>query len=637
MTPKHIQACKHLGPWQILRRLWPYLRAQRALLLFSLGALLAQVAFHALEPWPLKFVFDHLLRARRGGRLTELGPAPQGLDPGTLLLLAALAVVLITGLRALASYASACGVAVAANRILTAVRIAVYRKLQSLSLAYHSKSRSGDLIVRLVADVNMLKQIAINAVLPLVADLLIVLIMFVVMFALNWRLALVTLAPLPLFCFWTARLTRRVRAVGRLLRQREANMAGTAAEALGATRLVQTLALEESFERLFQQQNLESQREDIRVYRLTAGLGRMVGVLTAISMALVLWYGTRLVLEGDLTPGELLVFLAYLRTAFRPLHDFGKYSGRLAKATAAAERVFDILDRTPDVCDQPDASPAPAFSGAVRFERVSFAYEPGQRVLDDIDFEVVPGRHVALVGPSGVGKTTLTGLLLRLYDPVAGRVLIDGRDIREYTLASLRRQFSVVLQDPYLFAVSIADNIAFGSAAVSLADIEAAARLTNADEFIQRLPHGYDTVLGERGVTLSNGQRQRLALARAAVRQSPILIFDEPTTGLDRDNESAVLAALERLSQGRTCFFISHDLTLAARADEVLYLEDCRIIERGSHTELFEQNGRYSKLYRQQLAVRDGPQARKVHAAVYENQLAPRREEQDLWLPEVRN
>jgi len=375
-------------------------------------------------------------------------------------------------------------------------------------------------------------------------------------------------------------------------------MAATVAESVQAIKTVQALSLEDTFARAFSTQTERTLSQDVKGKRLAATLERSLDVLIAIATALVLWHGTRLVLGKQATAGELLVFLAYLKSAYRPVQDFAKYTSRLAKASAAAERVIDLLERVPDVRDLPGAAPAPAFEGRVRFDDVGFAYVDGQRLLEGIHLEVGPGQHVALVGPSGAGKSTLVSLILRLYDPVRGRVLIDGRDVREFTLESLRSQISVVLQDNVLFAASVRDNIAYAAPGASAEEVERAARLANAHEFAMALPRGYDTVLGERGVTLSHGQRQRIAIARAAIRKAPILILDEPTTGLDKHNARLVLAALERLYQSRTTFLITHDLHHALRADAILFLEGGRVVERGGHEELMRLNGRYAALFR---------------------------------------
>jgi ATP-binding cassette subfamily B protein len=382
-------------------------------------------------------------------------------------------------------------------------------------------------------------------------------------------------------------------------------MAATAAESIGAMKVVHALSLAGRFEAAFASQNQKSLKGAAKATRAGAQLERGINIFTAISTAIVLWQGGRLVLQGALTPGDLVVYLAYLKNTFRPGRDFAKNTTRLGRAAASGERVLDLLDRTPDVRDLPGAVRAPAFRGTVRFENISFGYEPDRLVLREVDVTVGAGQRVAVMGRSGSGKSTLVSLILRLYDPSAGRVLVDGRDIREYTLESLRAQVSIVLQDPWLFGVSVRDNIAYGLPNASVAEIEAAATLANAHGFIQAMPLQYDTVLGERGVTLSNGQRQRIALARAAIRPAPILILDEPTTGLDKDNERAVLGALDRVAVGRTVFLITHDPLLAERADLILYLEDSRVVERGAPADLL-RGGIFATLYRNSGNRRDG-------------------------------
>ena len=584
------------GLRRIFSYLWPDVRQHRVLLTGALAALLLQAILQPLEAWPLKYVLDYVFGARRRGRLPEI-PGLDGLTPAGVVGLAAVAVVVITGLRELAEYANAVGFAALGNRVLTAVRGRVYRHLQGLPLAYHDKARGGDLVVRVIGDVNQFKNVVIDAALPLAAHLVVLVFMAGVMLWLNWRLALGALATLPLFWYFTARLTRRVQEAARAQRKRDGAMAATAAETLGAMKVVQALALEERFAEEFDRLNAESRREDFRALRWAAALRRAVGFLIAAIAAGVLWYGADLVIRGELTPGELVVFLSYMRASFKPIQEFARLTGRLAKATAAGERVLAVLTEEPAVRDLPGAVPAPPLRGAVRFEGVSFAYGPGRPALEGVDFAAEPGQRVALVGPSGAGKSTLTGLLLRLFDPERGRVLVDGRDVRGYTLASLRGQVCVVLQETVLFAASVRDNIAYGAPGAGLAEVEAAARLSNADEFIRALPEGYDTVLGERGVTLSGGQRQRIALARAAVRRAPILVLDEPTTGLDGENERAVLEALGRLAAGRTTFVVAHDLRQAAGADLILYLERGRLVERGTHAELVALGGRYAAEY----------------------------------------
>jgi len=583
--------------WRILRHFWPQVRQYRLLIAGSWLALFAEVGLRLLEPWPLKVIFDTLFAKER--RLYRVS-FYDIFDPVMLVTMAAVAIVAVTALRALAAYWNTIGFAKLGNRVLTQVRTQLYRHIQYLSLSFHTTARTGDLVVRVISDVGMLQDVVVTALLPMLAKLFILAGMVGLMFYMNWQLALVALAVFPLFWLRTLTLGRRIREVARKQRQREGLMAATAAESIGAIKTVQALSLEGSFEKVFAAQNKKNLKQDLQGKRLAASLERSVDVLTAVSGALVLWYGARLVILKELTPGDLLVFLAYLKNSFRPIQDFAKYTGRLGKATAAGERILDLLERVPDVRDLPNAVKAPALRGEVRFKDVSFGYERGRAVLDHIELTVKPGQSVALVGPSGGGKTTLVGLILRLYDPVEGQVLLDEHDIREFTLESLRAQISVVLQDNLLFAATVRENIASGAPGATLEQVQAAARLSNAHDFIEALPQGYETILGERGVTLSQGQRQRIAIARAAIRQAPILILDEPTAALDRRNEDAVLEALDRLNHGRTTFLITHNLQQAANSDLILYLEAGRIVERGTHLQLMRAGGPYAAMYRRQ-------------------------------------
>ncbi len=329
----------------------------------------------------------------------------------------------------------------------------------------------------------------------------------------------------------------------------------------------------------------------------------MVELLVGSATALVLWRGVHLVLGNHITPGDLLIFVNYFRIAFKPMRVLAKYVGQITKATASGERILDILDMVPDIRDSRFAIDAPQLRGCVEFDNVSFGYEAEKTILKNINFKVIPGQHIALVGTSGVGKSTLTSLLLRLYDPTTGGIFVDCRDLREYKLQSYRRQVSVVLQDSVLFATSIRDNIAYGCLAATDRDIERAARLANAHNFIMDLPQGYDTILGERGCTVSGGQRQRIAIARAAIRNANIVILDEPTTGLDQESKHLVNQALDRLTQGKTTFTISHNLKAIQDADLILYMESGEILEKGTHSQLIRLSGRYAAMYALQSAI----------------------------------
>ena len=576
----------------------PEIAGEKSLLGLSVAALVLSVLFRILEPWPLKFIYDLVFHTKHhASRLAFLCH----LRPEALLALSAVSLVAITGLAGTSEYASSVWMSLAASQVLAGIRSRLFRHLASLSISFHGRNRTGDLITHVTYDIDRMREVTVSAVLPFVTNMLTLVAMAIVMFWMNWRLGLVVLVAFPLFFVPVLRLTRRIKDVARVQRTREGAIAATAAEAIGSIRTVQALSLQEKFLDVFSTENDNSLKAGNKVQQLSAGLERTVEVLAASTTAVVLWSGAHYVLDGRLTPGELIVFVNYLRTSFKPIRQLAKYLGQMAKALASGDRVLDLLHTAPEIQDKPHARPAQPFSGRVRFDNVTFGYEPGKPVLRNVSFDVEPGQRVVVVGPSGSGKSTLASLLLRFHDPTEGRILIDGGDIRDYTVESLRSQISVVLQDSLPFAVSVRDNIAFGAVGAAMNEIVHAAQVANAHGFIMRMAKQYDTVLGERGASLSGGQRQRIAIARAAIRKAPIIILDEPTTGLDGKNEQQVSAALERLSDKRTTLLITHNLDAAQNSDLVLFISEGRIVERGTHDGLLALDGEYAAMFHRQV------------------------------------
>jgi ATP-binding cassette subfamily B protein len=590
---------------RVLAHLAPYIRGQRGLIAGGAAAMIAAVLAKLAEPWPLKIVIDHVVPVGAGGAPGTGIAAIDTLTMDQLLAVVAVGLVLAIGLRALFEYLATIAFALAGARILTRVRGDLFRHLQALPLSFHQTARTGDLTVRLISDIGMLKETAVTALMPLAVNTLVLAGMVGIMLWVDWQLALIALAPLPLLWLSTVKFGRRIQTVSRRTRATEGEMAATASEALSGIRTVQALGLEAGMQQSFAGANDAALTQDVKAKRLAAGLERLVDLLLAGAIAMVLYFGARSVMDGRITPGDLLVFITYLKNTFRPVRDYAKFSARLAKATAAGERVVELLQTRSTLADRPGA-PALATSGAaILFENVRFGHG-GKPVLDALSLAIPPSQSVALTGHSGAGKSTLLGLALRLADPESGRIMIDGQDLREVTQDSLRRAFAFIPQETVLFRASVADNIAIAAGRkVTRAEIEAACRLAAAHDFIAALPEGYDTILAERGATLSAGQRQRLSLARGALRDAPILVLDEPTVGLDAESEALVSAAIWRLAEGRTTLIVTHDLALAARADRVVCLAEGRVAEDGTHAELLAQGGAYAQLWATQKGGRD--------------------------------
>ncbi len=586
----------------IVTRFAPQIRRQRWLLSGSFVALLLETGLRLLDPWPLKFIFDELILKGFDTSSSSIALL-RNASPVTFLTAVAIAIVAIAILRAFFAYLSTVGMALAASHVMTEIRDRLYCHLQRMSIGFHTHNKSGDLIARVTQDVDLLKNAAITALLPLLTNVFTLVGMLAVMLWMNWQMGLVALTVLPLFVIIATRVSQKIRRVARQQRQLEGDMTATVAESMNAVKVVQALSLQGMLERIFSEQNHRSHKDGAKTKTLSAELERIVEVLVAIATAIILWLGVQLILANKVTPGDLLVFTSYLKVAFKPMRQLAKYTGQIAKAAASGERILQLLDTEPEIGDRLGAKVATKLRGQVNFDRVDFGYSAETAVLRGLTFAVTAGEKVALVGPSGGGKSSLVSLLLRFYDPIGGRIEFDGHDLRDYQLESIRRQISIVLQDSVLFATTVRENIAYGNLGATASEVIAAAKLANAHEFILAMPQGYDTILGERGATLSGGQRQRIAIARAAIRQAPIVILDEPTTGLDQENEQAVTDALDRLTAGRTTFWITHNLEAARYADRILYIEQGRLMEQGSHVELIRQQGRYAAMYALQSAL----------------------------------
>ena len=552
-----------------LKLVAPDVAPHRALILFGVLALLLEVAFRVLEPWPLKIVVD-AVTAFRGAKVSH---QPASVE---LLIGCGAALLLIVGLRALSNYLATICFALVGSRAATSLRARVFRHVQGLSQQFHARNRSADTVQRIVGDVARMQEVAITAGMPLMANVATLLVMVVVMFVLDPLLASVVLVAVVAFAVTSGPTSRKITAASRQTRKGEGQLANTAQESLASIRVVQAYGLENMVEENFTSANRTSLREGVRSRRYAARLERTTDVIVGLATAIVLVGGGLRVMQGAMSPGDLVLFITYLRTTMKPLRDMAKYTGRIARASASGERVADLMEITPDVVT-PDMPVRPdVVTGAVRFDRVVTEYD-GVEVLRGLCLDIRPGERVAIIGPSGAGKSTLVSLLVRAIDPVSGCVRLDGYRLTDLDLTQLRASVSLLHQEAVLFTGTIRENIRMGRGDATDAEVEDAARAANAHDFITEQPDGYDTVVGERGGTLSGGQRQRIAIARALLRRSPVVVLDEATTGLDPEAASLVLDAIDRLAAGRTTLAVTHDAEVALRATRVVWIEDGRI------------------------------------------------------------
>ena len=584
--------------------LYTLLRPYWKLAAGAMLAMLLESAADLLEPWPLKVVLDYVI----GSKTPTAWLARWMVDlPArlTLLNIAVAAVMAIALVGAVSSYVEKYSSTTIGKRVGYDLRHALYHHMQRLSLSFFDSRRTGDLLVRLTSDIEAVEDFITGAVLGIVLDVVTLTGMLIVMFVLDWRFSLIGLSIAPVLFSLVYHLMRRIKAAAREVKNTESDLASVVQESLSSARIVKAFAREEFEEGRLDRRSQASVDATLRARSVKARLAPLVDLVIAAGTCLVLYFGVHFVVSGRITPGALVVYVIYLGKMYKPIKDLSKTADIVSRSAVAFERIGELLAVERQVTDRADARPAPRFDGRIAFDHVSFGYGPGQLVLRDVNLFIEPRQRAALVGETGSGKSTLIALIPRLYDALGGVIRIDGSDVRSYTLHSLREQVSFVLQEPVLFRASIAENIAYGRPDATGEEILRASRLAHADEFIASLPRGYDTVVGERGDTLSGGQRQRIAIARAIVRDTPILLMDEPSAALDPESEELIFKGLSRLLEGRTSITIAHRLATVREADVIFVLHGGVIAETGTHEELLERNGQYARFYRLQFHTPD--------------------------------
>ena len=599
----------------MIRKVAAYWRAAKGESITGGLILVVAAMVELLQPWPIKWLVDYVFGTQSAPPwLTSIWPVL-----GTRDLAGGITAVCLTILILAVVYR--CGVTLghfflvrAGARVVQRLRCHAYEHLHRLSISYHDRVKVGDSLYRVAYDSHAAQSLINGAIVPMANGTLMLIGAVIIMLQINVVLTFTTMAAAPLFILIIRGFSKTIDRQSRAYHESESALVSTVQEALSSIRAIQAFTLEPQTSERFHAHSQQSLRANERMTRTQLIYSACAGLAVSIGTAAVVWVAGHQVMSGKLSVGDILVFLAYLGMLYQPMNTFSQSASVIQSASAQLKRVFEIIEAVPEIQEKRNAKTLSKVRGGVEFCDVSFGYETARPVLRGISLKVEPGQIVALVGRTGAGKTTMASLLLRFYDPLSGALLLDGHDLRDLKLSWLRQQVSVVLQDPILFSTSISENIAYGLPGATEQQIRDASVRAQADEFIRGLPNGYETIIGERGVNLSGGQRQRLSIARAFLKNAPILVLDEPTSALDVHTEEALMVALKELMHGRTTFVIAHRLSTVRQADLVVVLENGKIIEQGSHDELVAQGTTYAAMYRLQHGSKAEPPLKAVFA-----------------------
>lgn len=586
------------GPWTLIRQLLgPY----RRFLVLILMAMLMETTTSLAAPWPLKIIIDCVAGHTHATHHFYVDKWFAHIEKMRVAGMMAMSFLAIAVIGAVATYVTNYLTESVGQRVAHDLRMRTYHHLQRLSLNYYDTHATGNILSTITTDIQAIQSFASSSTLDIAVDLLTIVSMLGLMFWLNWDFTLIALAVTPILLLFVTRFKKAVKTATREVRQRQSEIVSVVQQDLNSMPVIQALGLQKHQEEELSAASLASVSAALKARRMKSLLSPIVSMVVASCTAIVLWRGAWLITSEAMTIGSLTVFLAYLTRFFKPVKDLATSTNAIAQVTVAVDRIEEVLKSDASVVESANPVGLPDIAGRIEFSNVCFGYTPEHMVLEDVSFRIGAGQFVGIVGPTGAGKSTVVSLIPRFYDPIGGSIKIDGIDVRDMTLSELRGQIGYVLQDTTLFRGTIADNIALGKPDASMEEIERAAKLANAHDFIVRMPRGYQTTVGERGATLSGGQRQRIGIARVIIRNSPILLLDEPTAALDTESEGVVIEALQRLMKGRTVLAIAHRLSTIRNADKIMVISSGMVTEMGTHEELLVRGGTYALLHAAQF------------------------------------